>query len=269
MRFSIWSLLLVLLGGCAVQPREGNLDADLWRLVDQASQGRAHFVKRFPAPEGLTGVVVQGNEPGGRQVIAWVTPEGQHLIIGNIFDRFANDLSQEAYEQYVVVPKTGDEDFIAQVSAAPAVTQFGRGERTLYIFADADCVYCHALFQDIAQLKDMFEQSSVRVRWIMVGTQSRESAQRGAAILARGMAGLEQNSMHYDNARSRGGVDPLADRRYLEQVEANTRLLMRSSAQSKATPTLIWRSSRGPQLAVGAPTQQALRAILDDILPDA
>lgn len=269
MRFSIVSLLLFLLGGCAAQPLGENSHAELWRLVDEASQGRAHLVRSFPAPEGLTGIVVQGNEPGGRQMIGWVTPEGQHLIIGNIFDRFANDLSQAAYEKYVVLQKIGVEDFIDQVSAAPAVTQFVGGDRTLYIFADADCVYCHALFLDIAQFKDAFEQASVRVRWIMVGTQSRESAQRGAAILAQGLSGLEQNSLEYDNARSRGGVAPLADRRFLEQVEANTRLLMQSSAQSKATPTLIWRSSRGPQLAVGAPTQQALRAILDDIVPDA
>lgn len=269
MRSVLISMLAMLLGGCAMQPLVEDADAELWRLVDEASEGRAHFVRQFPAPTGLAGVVVQGNEPGSRQVIGWATSDYEHLLIGNIFDRLGNDLSQKAHDEYAVLQPIGTAEFLRHVSEASAVTQFTDGARTLYIFADADCVYCHALFQDVAQLKDAFERASVRVRWIMVGTQSRESAQRGAAILSQGFAGLALNSLHYDNARSVGGVEPVAEERYLEQIEANTRLLMQSSTASKATPTLIWQSSRGLQVAVGAPTQQALRAILDDIQPDA
>lgn len=242
---------------------------ELALLVDRVSEGRAHLVKRFDAPPGLVGVVVEGNERGGRQLIGWATADGRHLLLGNLFNAEAEDLTAQAYAAHIVPPALGDDAFYQQLSQAPAVTQFPAGERTLFIFADADCVYCRLLFQDIAPLEAAFAEASVRVRWVLVGTQSAESGRRGAAILQQGFAGLAFNALHYDDTRHRGGIDGSNDRRLIEQVEANTRLMMQSSAASKATPTLVWRSARGVQVSVGAPTVEGLRAILQDIVPDA
>lgn len=247
----------------------GKAADDLARLVERVSEGRAHLVKRFDAPSGLVGVVVEGNEPGGRQLIGWATPDSRHLLFGSVFTDSGEDLSAQAYSDHIAPRALGEDAFYRQVSQAPAVTQFPSGARTLFIFADADCIYCRLLFQDIASLEDAFGQADVRVRWILVGTQSVESAQRGAVILQQGFAGLALNARHYDDARHRGGIEGSTDRHLIEQVEANTRLMMQSGAASKATPTLIWRSARGVQTSVGAPTADRLRAILQDIVPDA
>lgn len=242
---------------------------ELALLVDRVSEGRAHLVKRFDAPSGLVGVVVEGNEPGGRQLIGWSTADGQHLLLGNLFSADAHDLTAEAYAAHISPPALGNDAFYNRVGQAPAVTQFPAGERTLFIFADADCVYCRLLFQDIAPLEAALAEASVRIRWVLVGTQSAESGRRGAAILEQGFAGLAFNALHYDDARHRGGIEGSNDRRLIEQVEANTRLMMQSGAASKATPTLVWRSTRGVQVSVGAPTAAGLHAILQDIVPDA
>src|ERR1700736_6690192 len=71
----VWPLLVIaaLLSSCSTTER-AHTDAEISQLVARASQDRAHLVKRFAAPHGFIGVIVQGNDPGARQ-----TPGGLRL----------------------------------------------------------------------------------------------------------------------------------------------------------------------------------------------
>lgn len=259
-------LVTVLVSSCSITGRERS-DVDLSNLVAGASENRAHMVRRFAGPHGLVGVVVQGNEPGARQTTGWVTADGEYLLIGNLFDSRGRAVADGS----IINPGSSDltsEDFFRRTQAADAVTQFPMGTRTVSVFADADCAFCWQMYQDVSRLSDEFEAASVRIRWVMVGTQSALSARRGAAILKQGAAGLAENEEHYNTSQSVGGITPVEDPRFLSMIRSNTDLLLQSPSGTKATPTLVWRSSRGVQTYVGAPDEAKLREMLVGIQPD-
>ena len=258
---------MVLLHACAVTDAR-TTDSDLSKLVASASQGRAHLVKRFAGPSNLVGVVVQGNEPGGRELVGWATADGRHLLLGNLFEVDGRELTAEAYARQVAARRTTPEEFYRQAHGAPAVTQFPSGTRTLYVFLDPDCVFCWHFYQEVSHLSDSFQEASVRLQWIIVGTQSAESAARGAAILEQGVDGLIANETRYDPATARGGIAAAESSQTLSKIGSNTKLLLSSPASSIATPTLLWRSAGGVQVSVGVPDEQALRTLLREIIPD-
>jgi thiol:disulfide interchange protein DsbG len=260
-------LSIVLLHACAVTDAR-TTDSDLSKLVASASQGRAHFVKRFAGPSNLLGVVVQGNEPGGRQLVGWATVDGRHLLLGNLFEADGRELTAEAYARQVAAHRATREEFLQQAHRASTVTQFPSGTRTLYVFLDSDCVFCWHLYQEVSQLSGNFQEASVRLQWIIVGTQSAESAARGAAILEQGIDGLIANETRYDSVTARGGIAAAQNTEALAKVGSNTKLLLSSPASSIATPTLLWRSAGGVQVSVGVPDERALRTLLREIIPD-
>jgi len=212
-------------------------------------------------------VLVQGNDPGARQTTGWITADGRYLLIGSLFDEHGRDLADVSLAHREPGSVTSEE-FLRRVQAAGAVTQYPAGTRTLSIFADADCVFCWQLFQEVSRLSDEFKAASVRLRWIMVGTQSAQSARRGAAILQQGLAGLMANEAGYDTARSLGGIAPLEDAHFLSMISDNTELLLRSPTSTTATPTLVWESARGVHTYVGSPDDRTLREILGELQRD-
>jgi thiol:disulfide interchange protein DsbG len=266
MRIYLLLIATLLLSSCST-PKHVHTDAELNLLVARISHQSAHLVKRFEAPQGFTGMVVRGNDSGARETTAWLTADGRYLLVGSLFDEHGRDAADVLLTRADSGAMT-EEEFLRRVQTAAAVTQFPTGTRTISIFADADCVFCWQLFQQISRLSDEFKESSVRVRWIMVGTQSLESARRGAAILQQGLAGLATNEMGYNVALSHGGIEPLEDAKYLGMVGDNTKILLRSPTSATATPTLVWQSSRGVQTYLGAPDEKALRDILGQVQPD-
>lgn len=263
----VWPLLViaVLLSNCSTTER-AHTDAEISQLVTRASQGRAHLVKRFAAPHGFIGVIVQGNDPGARQTTGWVTADGEYLLVGSLFDAYGRNV-EDAPLGHRSEGLTSQE-FMRRVQTAEAVTQFPTGTGTLSIFADADCVFCWQLFEEVSRRSDEFKEKSVRLRWIMVGTQSAQSARRSAAILKLGLAGLTENEANYNRVQSVGGIAPIEDAHLLRMVTENTELLFQSPTSTTATPTLVWQSSRGAQTYVGAPDEKTLREILGEIQRD-
>lgn len=129
----VWPLLVIaaLLSSCSTTER-AHTDAELSQLVARASQDRAHLVKRFAAPHGFIGVIVQGNDPGARQTTGWVTAGGEYLLVGSLFDAHGRNVADAPLGQRGSGGLTSQE-FMRRVQAAEAVTQFptGTGARLL------------------------------------------------------------------------------------------------------------------------------------------
>ena len=266
MRIHLLLVMTGLLSSCSSTPR-ALTDAELSRVVASVSQSRAHMVRRFDGPGGLTGVVVEGNDPGSRQAAGWVTSDGKYLLIGNLFDQHGHDVA-DGHLNHPGWSAATERGFFQRVQTAEAVSQFPTGTRTLYVFADADCVFCWKLFEEMSQSSESFKVASVRVHWIMVGTQSVESARRGAEILRRGLAGLVENETGYSTVQHVGGIAPLGDPKFIDAISENTELFLQSPTTTRATPTLVWASPRGAQLRVGLPDEGTLQQILSEIQPD-
>lgn len=242
-------------------------DGELAILVDQVSQGGARFVKSIEQVDGLQGVVIEAKNRPGVYTVGWATPSGKHLLVGNYYDIAGVDETMRAFNEYVQGEPLGRDAFYDRVARASAVTQFPGGQKTLYVFLDADCVFCHEMFKTVLNMEDEFKAASVRIRWIIVGTLGRESAMRGAAILQKGYSGLLFNENNYDYATHIGGIQPVADSELLTKVDQNTQLLL-SSGESPATPTIVYQSADGVQIVVGALDERMLATVLQQILPD-
>lgn len=253
----------------AQTPKPALTIAQAQAIVGAASGQNAKVIAVFAGPPPLTGVILDGALPSEHQVVAWVMP-GPHplMIVGAVLAANGRDLTTVATTAYQqarrqsVSPSTLTRDALfAALKKAPGVIQY-RGTKTLYVFFDANCVYCNELWHNVADMKADFAAHGVRVKWIPVVVLGPTSGPRGAAILRAGLPALEQNEAHFDFVNEQGAVAPLNDHALLAQVAHNTRLFLADGAQQLATPTLVWRDGRGTQISVGSPPRNQLRALL-------
>ncbi len=119
----------------------------------------------------------------------------------------------------------------------------GQGNRTLWVYFNPDCSYCHRLWNALAGVSDL------TVIWIPVTFSPKTtSLARSAAILeARDPAeALQQNEESFDDTREEGGypVTGSPSPHTLEEITRNTMLLQMWTGKI-ATPTLLWRNIRG------------------------
>lgn len=264
-RILVASLALTALAAGA---RAAVSESALQSLVTHASAGTAHLVKVFSGPDGLTGLVVRGNGVNGKTAIAWASPHGQALLAGSVFNLKGENLTDQAARQYVqhtaaAGPLTPTA-LLDAVSVSATVDQFPRGTKTLYAFVDANCPFCHALYQTVIRNESAILSDGVRIRWVPVAVVSQDSGGRGAAVLQGGLGAWQMNEDAYSAASEQGGIPPSNDPKALAAVAANTALLMRDG-QPTATPTLVWRTSDGVKVEVGAPDDTELLAIMKSV----
>ncbi|MGC8529508.1 MAG: thioredoxin fold domain-containing protein [Leptospirillia bacterium] len=119
----------------------------------------------------------------------------------------------------------------------------GQGRRTLWVYFNPDCSYCHRLWNALDGVSDL------TVIWIPVTfSQKSSSLSRSAAILeARDPAeALRQNEESFNDYREEGGY-PITGRpspHTEEEITRNTMLLQMWTGKI-ATPTLLYRNARG------------------------
>lgn len=194
------------------------------------------IVEEFDAPGGMTGYAARA---GNRPLTLYLTPDGDHVIIGPMLDAEGNNLSQEILDTTITQPDIQ--------SAWPALEDSNwvadgadDAERKIYVFTDPNCPYCHK-FYEIA--RPWVEAGKVQLRHIPVGILKPSSAGKAAAILGAEdpSAALAQHENNYTN----GGITPLEDMTpaLRQQVAANNMLM--SSLGIQGTPGLVYRDDDG------------------------
>lgn len=137
-------------------------------------------------------------------------------------------------------------------------------KRVVYIFADANCSYCHDLYTRIAPLLPTLAKKGVGINWIPVAVLTQSSNGRGAALLNGGSEALAINENNFNVGGEEGGISPSNDLNLQRAVLANTALMLRDG-QPAITPTLIWRDETGVRVYPGEPpTFGALVSILEN-----
>lgn len=131
---------------------------------------------------------------------------------------------------------------------------------TLYVFFDANCLYCKLTWQALQH----YEKVGLLVHWVPVAYQRGTSTGRAAAIIEARyrVAALRYNAMKYDAANYEGGIQPLEKptAETLEKLQTNTRLMQRFGAPG--TPALVWKGGDGKvRFKAGLPRLSELPAI--------
>lgn len=178
----------------------------------------------FDAPGGLRGY---GASAQGQDMAIYLTPDSEHAIIGTLMDHEGTDLTEAQLDEHVRVPLEAQ---TWQLLEESAWIQDGDPDapRTIYTFSDANCSYCHQLWQ---QSRPWVDAGQVQLRHIMVGILAPKSPAMAATLL-----GADDPSAtllaHHGGDTVNASAQP---REIEEQVYANNQLF--ESLGLLATPT--------------------------------
>ncbi|GAB2721386.1 thiol:disulfide interchange protein DsbG [Halomonas garicola] len=217
-------LSMTAIGMAAVSPT-ALADEPLPAPVQALSQQGIDIHERFDAPSGLTGY--GASSPQGEEMAAYLTPDGDHVIVGTLMDADGNDLTEPKLDEHVRAPleaktwslledshwiQDGDKD-------AP---------RIIYTFTDPNCPYCQQLWE---AARPWVDAGKVQMRHIMVGILAADSPAKAATILAS-----DDPSATLRQQKQGEAVTPSAQpEKFEEQVYANNQLF--EGLGLYATPT--------------------------------
>ncbi|KPU53924.1 thioredoxin family protein [Pseudomonas fluorescens] len=196
----------------------------------------ATIVGEFTAPGGLRGYAARYN---GQGLALYLTADGQHVLIGTLFDAQGEDLTGATLERLIYEPIA--KEVLARLEKSTWIAD-GRKDapRIVYMFDDPNCPYCNKFWH---QARPWVESGKVQLRHIMVGLLSPDSAGKSAALLTdkQPEAALKQHEVA-------GGGSLLKSLETVpsnvqEQLDANLALM--TELGSEATPTIVYRDSKG------------------------
>lgn len=214
----------------------------------------ATIVGEFTAPGGLRGYAARYN---GQGLALYLTADGQHVLVGTLFDAQGEDLTSATLERLVYEPMA--KEVWARLEKSTWIAD-GRKDapRIVYMFDDPNCPYCNKFWH---QARPWVDSGKVQLRHIMVGLLSPDSAGKAAALLTAKQpeAALKQHEMAGDGS-SLKALETVPSN-VQEQLDANLALM--TELGSEATPTIVYRDAKGRlQMQKGLPPAQAMAELL-------
>ncbi|WP_018717042.1 thiol:disulfide interchange protein DsbG [Arhodomonas aquaeolei] len=190
----------------------------------------------FEAAGGLTGYVISAQ---GRTMTAYVTPDGEHAVIGTLVDADGENLSQPVIDRAARAPL--DPKVWDRLADSRWITDGAEDAgRVVYVFTDPNCPYCHRFWQ---ASRPWVEAGEVQLRHIMVGVIRPSSGPKAATLLASGdpSKALQAHERSYEQ----GGVTPRDDipEAARKAVQANGALMQELGY--RGTPTVVFRNDAG------------------------
>jgi thiol:disulfide interchange protein DsbG len=229
------------------------------QLVQGASDGQLRAVRVFQGPHDLYGVVVERGDKEDSISVMWVTPDRTAIMAGTLRDFSGTDLNETALIALGLRlrPKASLR-LASQMKSQPIMTK-GAGP-ILTAFVDPNCIYCHALYQEIMPY---VLQGDIRVRFIMVGLIRPDSSDRAVAILSAAdpSAALAEDQAKFDSVNEEGGYPiggsiPLAAA--AAAVKSNNSLMARTGIDG--TPAFLYcsKATKDVKLMIGIPETVSL-----------
>jgi len=241
-------LSLALLAAPALQAEE------LPKAVQQLQAKGAVIKGSFDAPNGLRGYAA---EYQNNALALYLTPDGKHVLVGNLFDEQGKDLSAEPLEKLVYAPMS--KEIWAKMEKTAWIAD-GRDDapRKVYLFSDPNCPYCNMFWE---QARPWVESGKVQLRHIMVGIIREDSPGKSAALLA---AKDPQKALQEHEAAGKGSKLQALDKipaAIEAKLEANMKLM--DELELSATPAIFYLDDKGGlQQQQGAPSPDKLVKIM-------
>ena len=222
-------------------------------LKELEKQG-LEILGEFDAPGGLRGFAgVAGQQP----IAVYLTPDGEHAVVGTLIDAKGNSVSAAALQRMVVEPMA--KRTWAQLEKSTWVADGNaNAPRVVYAFMDPNCPYCHRFWQ---AARRWVQSGKVQLRHILVGVIREDSANKAAAILTA--ASPSKAYTLHEQRQADGGIQALAviPNAVRAQLDANERLMMELGI--RGTPGIVFRDETGAvQTSSGMPAPEDMEKVL-------
>ena len=208
----------------------------------------------FDAPGGLKGYAAEYQKQG---MALYLTPDGKHVLAGNLFDEKGEDLSEAPLQKLVYEPMTK-----AMWSQMETSTWIADGAKTapkvIYLFSDANCPYCNMFWE---QARPWVKSGKVQLRHIMVGVIREDSAAKAAALLSD--ANPEVALQKHEQAGKSSTLKALdkIPKDIQAKLDANMKLM--DDMGLSATPSIFYKDENGNvQQQQGAPRPEVLAKMM-------
>jgi thiol:disulfide interchange protein DsbG len=229
---------------------------DHWPAPVQALSAQGLEIHaEFEAPGGLTGFAA--SYPSG-EVAIYLTPDGEHAIVGTLVDAEGNDLSEAALDEHVRAAQFA-EVWKRLEQSHWILDGDAEAPRVVYTFTDANCPYCRQFWEEA---RPWVEAGEVQLRHIMVGILAANSPAKAATLL-----GAEDPAAAL-RAHSDGGeaITPAAQPREIEeQVYANNQLF--EELGMIATPSTLFRDGDRVDRVQGMPSPERMIEVMGGEAP--
>jgi thiol:disulfide interchange protein DsbG len=214
----------------------------------------AKIVGTFDAPNGLRGYAAQYQSRG---MTLYLTPDGQHVLLGNLYDADGKDLSLEPLKKLVYDPMS--KEIWAKMQASSWIADGSKdAPRTVYLFSDPNCPYCNMFWE---QARPWVKAGKVQLRHIMVGIIREDSPGKSAALLAAKEP--EKALADHEKAGKGSALKALKDIPPAIQAKLDANQQLMEELELSATPAIFYLDEQGDlQQQQGAPSPDKLVKIL-------
>ncbi|WP_095107542.1 thiol:disulfide interchange protein DsbG [Pseudomonas sp. Irchel 3E20] len=246
-------LLTLSLGAALLQSpllHAEELPAAIQKIQDKG----AKILGTFDAPDGLRGYAAQYQNRG---MALYLTPDGKHVLLGNLYDANGTDLSAEPLQKLVYAPMA--KAVWAKMEASHWIAD-GKADapRVVYLFSDPNCPYCNMFWE---QARPWVDAGKVQLRHIMVGIIREDSPGKSAALLA---AKDPAKALHdHEKAGKASKLKALGKIPADVQAQLNANMQLMEELELSATPAIFYMDDKGElQQQQGAPSPDKLVKIL-------
>jgi len=246
--------LLTLTLGAALLHLPSVQAEELPEAIKKIEAKGAKIVGSFDAPDGLRGYAAQYQNRG---MALYLTPDGKHVLLGNLYDAEGKDLTQEPLQKLVYAPMA--KEIWGKMDASNWIADGSKdAPRIVYLFSDPNCQYCNMFWQ---QARPWVKAGKVQLRHIMVGIIREDSPGKSAALLAS--KDPQKALADHEKSGQSGALKPLTTIPEAIQAKLAANMQLMEDLELAATPAIFYMDDKGElQQQQGAPSPDKLVKIL-------
>lgn len=209
----------------------------------------------FSGPSGLH---VYAASYHGQDIALYLTSDKKHVMIGQLFDEQANNLTEQELDDHIINPR--NQLSWGKIEKASWIQDGNKDAPVvLYAFMDPQCPYCHKFRE---QAEPWVKAGKVQIRHIVVGILGQSSFEKAATI--NGSSNKTAAFLNNQNKFDQGGIKPNSRDQMQGQSITNTNNMLMREVGVTGAPAIFFKRDGKVQLMRGLPQGEGFSYMMGD-----